>query len=607
MERIFCPDKLDVDPNSTAAEKEYKHWAFDQARALDLAQRTSEAFQPLSPVIAAASGCVEETVKSPHTNQQDIHPVEDSTLASMTTKKRCWFCGGSLHLRARCPAKDSDCSSCGKRGHWAKVCQTEGKKQVTASISSPTLCAISAAVPHCLNCSATNLKVNGRRISGLIDLASSESFIDKRVAHRLKLHIKPVSQSITLAMSSSTASVISEWTVDLYVNDSHYSNTRLGVIENLCGDVILCIDFQKQHSSVTKEYGGPRPELKISNIGNKPVCSLASAGMSEPLLFANMQRDAKPIATKSRKFSPDDQKLITKEIQRLLFEGIIESSTSPWRAQVVIARDDSGCHRKRMSIDDSSTVNIYTNLNAYPLPNIETMVNTLAKYHVFSTFVLKSAYHQLRISESDKPFTAFEAHGRLYQFTRVPFGVTYGVAVFQRAIDKFVEEENLCDTFPYLDNSTIDGRDQKEHDANLEKFLAAAEERKLTLNTSKSTTSATSINLLGYQLGNGQIKPDPERLKPLQELPPPTSRSTLQRVLVFPGVSLPITAFFREHLEPSSATLNQTGRPVAFMSRMLSGSEIHYPPVEEPTAIIEAVRKWSHPLLGRHFTIVTDQ
>ena len=43
-----------------------------------------------------------------------------------------------------------------------------------------------------------------------------------------------------------------------------------------------------------------------------------------------------------------------------------------------------------------------------------------------------------------------------------------------------------------------------------------------------------------------------------------------------------------------SATLNQAGRPVAFMSRTLQGSELHYPAVEkEATAIIEAVRKWS--------------
>ena len=38
--------------------------------------------------------------------------------------------------------------------------------------------------------------------------------------------------------------------------------------------------------------------------------------------------------------------------------------------------------------------------------------------------------------------------------------------------------------------------------------------------------------------------------------------------------------------------LNQSGHPVAFMSRMFQGSEVHYPAVEkEATAIVEAVRK----------------
>ena len=57
-----------------------------------------------------------------------------------------------------------------------------------------------------------------------------------------------------------------------------------------------------------------------------------------------------------------------------------------------------------------------------------------------------------------------------------------------------------------------------------------------------------------------------------------------------------------------AATLNQQGRPVAFMSRRLSKSEKHYPAVEkEATAIMEAVRKWSHLLHERHFNIITDQ
>ena len=57
-----------------------------------------------------------------------------------------------------------------------------------------------------------------------------------------------------------------------------------------------------------------------------------------------------------------------------------------------------------------------------------------------------------------------------------------------------------------------------------------------------------------------------------------------------------------------SATLNQGGRPVAFMSRALQSSELYYPAVEkEATAIIEAVRKWNNLLSRQHFTLVTDQ
>ena len=57
-----------------------------------------------------------------------------------------------------------------------------------------------------------------------------------------------------------------------------------------------------------------------------------------------------------------------------------------------------------------------------------------------------------------------------------------------------------------------------------------------------------------------------------------------------------------------SATLNQGGHPMAFMSRTLHGSELHYPAVEkEATAIFEAVRNRTHFLSQQHFTLVTDQ
>ena len=116
--------------------------------------------------------------------------------------------------------------------------------------------------------------------------------------------------------------------------------------------------------------------------------------------------------------------------------------------------------KKHLVIDYSQTVNQFTQLDAYPLPRIDDMVNTVAQYSVFSTIDLKAAYHQIPINDADKPYTAFKAAGRLYQFKCMPLGVTNGVACFQRTMDEFISEEGLMDTYAYLDNVTICSKTQ---------------------------------------------------------------------------------------------------------------------------------------------------
>ncbi|KAJ8895640.1 hypothetical protein PR048_000976 [Dryococelus australis] len=53
------------------------------------------------------------------------------------------------------------------------------------------------------------------------------------------------------------------------------------------------------------------------------------------------------------------------------------------------------------------------------------------------------------------------------------------------------------------------------------------------------------------------------------------------------------------------ATLSQNNRPAAFFSRSLSKSEHHHSSIEkEAYAIVEALRKWRHFLMGRQFRLV---
>ena len=142
------------------------------------------------------------------------------------------------------------------------------------------------------------------------------------------------------------------------------------------------------------KYGGDKPSSEI--------CGLTSLHVS-PDLFANLTPDCKPISIKSRKYSPEDKKFISHDIQRMLSEDIIEHSNSPWRAQVLVTGGTYST-KKRLVTDYSQTVNHHTQLDAYPLPHIDELVNKLAQYRVFSTIDLKSAYHQVELKEADKPY-----------------------------------------------------------------------------------------------------------------------------------------------------------------------------------------------------------
>jgi len=121
--------------------------------------------------------------------------------------------------------------------------------------------------------------------------------------------------------------------------------------------------------------------------------------------------DCHPIAISTRRHNAEDTKFIEKEVQELLKAGVIEEASTPWRAQVLVARDVR--HKPTTVIDYSQTINRFTQLDAYPLPRIEDQVAQLSKSKYFSILDLKSAYYQVPIPPEDKKYTGFEALGKL--------------------------------------------------------------------------------------------------------------------------------------------------------------------------------------------------
>ncbi|GFX03587.1 retrovirus-related Pol polyprotein from transposon opus [Trichonephila clavipes] len=558
--------------------------AFEQARTLESAEVHAASYMGSSfPVQSAAM----------KTEDFSEETVATSAASSSSRSQKCFFCGNDLHSRILCPARDVTCRNCGKKGHYQRVCKSRpGRNSSNVVASSNTLVAISRST-HCLQKSIIKALVNNIQLSALIDTGSSLSFLNEKHVAKCKLKVEPYLGKISMANSSMVTETEGVCKVNLKIENFTYQNVELLVMKDLCSDVLIGHDILNRHSSVEIGFD-----------------------------------DCRPLVTKSRRQTVEDNIFMALEVQKLLQEGVIEPSNSPWRAQAFVIREEN--HKPRMVVDYSQTINKYTLLDAYPLPKIE--------------------------EDSERHYTAFEACGKLYQFLRVPFGVTNGVACFQRVIDKIIEDEGLTLTYPFIDDVTVCGKDQKEHDDNLEKFMTVAKKYNLTLNEDKCTYSSNSVHLLGYISQDGIIKPDPERLKPLRDMPVPKDSSALQRALGMfahyclwiPGFSKKIRPLlgkkqfplsrdavltfnslkddvtnaalatieddipFRVETDSSDlaigATLSQAGRPVPFFSRTLHASELrHSSPEKEAYAIVESLRHWRHFLMGKHFEVFTDQ
>ena len=121
------------------------------------------------------------------------------------------------------------------------------------------------------------------------------------------------------------------------------------------------------------------------------------------------------------------QETVRREIQNMLDEGIIQPSASEWAAPIMLVQKKDGMMRFCV---DYHRLNTITRADAYPMPQINDLIDQLGEVKYISTLDLSRGYWQVPVAEEDQYKTAFMTPFGLYQFRVMPFRLCGAPATF---------------------------------------------------------------------------------------------------------------------------------------------------------------------------------
>ena len=174
--------------------------------------------------------------------------------------------------------------------------------------------------------------------------------------------------------------------------------------------------------------------------------------------------------------------------------------------------------------------------DAYSLPKIESILDSLIGAKIFSTLDLKAGYWQVEMAEECKAYTAFTC-GPLgfYECDTMPFGATNAPATFQRLMHDCLGDLNMNWCIVYLDDIIIFSDTQEEHlkrlEAVFQKLIAAG----LKLKPSKCHFFKEEIEYLGHVVSGKGISTNPKKVEAVAKWPTPRTVYDVRSFLGFVG------------------------------------------------------------------------
>ena len=239
------------------------------------------------------------------------------------------------------------------------------------------------------------------------------------------------------------------------------------------------------------------------------------------------------------------------EFQQLEKEGIVQRSDSDWASPLHMVKKSDGSWQP---CGDFRRLNLISEADCYPLPNMADITSSLAGATIFSKLDLKKGYHQIPVHPSDIKKTAIITPFGLFEFLQMPFNLTNARMTLQRFMDRCLA--GLPFVLVYLDNILVASPDRQSHAIHLRQVLEGLQANGLVLNRAKWEFFRSSVDFLGLHVAAGGVSRLADQVATIQEFPQPTTVKELQAFLgavnfyhqfvpVAANILLPLTAVLK--------------------------------------------------------------
>src|SRR6478672_2126199 len=221
------------------------------------------------------------------------------------------------------------------------------------------------------------------------------------------------------------------------------------------------------------------------------------------------------------RLSPLEYRELEKQVTAFLKAGILEVSQSPYGAPVLFVPKPNG-RGLRLCVDYRA-LNSITVKNRCTIPRIDDLLDAVSGSAYFTSLDLTSGYHQILISEEDRPKTAFRTPFGHFQFKVLIEGLTNAPATFQTVMNSIFHPYIRKFVVVYIDDILIFSKTEAEHQAHVRLVLEVLKREKFFVCKAKSSFAQQEIKYLGHIVDKHGIRPDPKKVEAVQTWPVPKS------------------------------------------------------------------------------------